>query len=227
MGGGRMNSRTTLARCLALAAMVTMATAACASAPPQTQIQDAPGPTTVDALAAFGGLESDYEPYASTDAMAKYATLIVLGTVERVQAGRTFYVPASPDLPGDDRIVLVLTDVHAQEGGAPVGPDEKIYVELAQPSSSDPAANEKAFPEGSTVVAYLVAAGEGGIDANIDVAIKNPAGGRPAGQPLFQPSGPQGLVLQTSDGDVVWPLTGATAEGEITDALPGGALISP
>jgi hypothetical protein len=169
-----------------------------------------------DTLAAFGGMSYDYNPFPSPEAIAAASQVIVQGTVEGIREGRTGT--------GINSLVLIVNINGVVQGELPRGNDGNVYLELHR-AGSEPLYYEKALPKGAAVVAYLVQAGDGLPKEGIDVRIDNPKAGRPDGQALFLPTGPQGLILQVGDHDVVWPLLGERAPGKIADTLPGGGLI--
>ncbi|MCO4275228.1 hypothetical protein NG701_12440 [Pseudarthrobacter sp. HLT3-5] len=172
-----------------------------------------------DTLAAFSGLSHDYDPVRSPEALAALSQLIVQGTVDGVREGRTGT--------GTNTIVLIVDTDHVVRGELSSGNDGNVYLELPAGGHPDPSCYTKAFPEGAAVVAYMVAAAPDGQPAEgTDVKIENPKAGRPDGQALYLPAGPQGLALQVGKEDVVWPLTGARSPGKLADTLPGGGLIA-
>lgn len=170
-----------------------------------------------DTLGAFSGLSHDYNPLSSPDALAALSQVVVQGTVDGVREGRTGK--------GIDSIVLIVHIKDVVKGELPPGNDGNVYLELPGSGSPDPRYYSKALPEGAAVVAYTVTAPDGAPHAGTDVKIENPKAGRPDGQALFLPAGPQGLILQVGEEAVVWPLIGAQAPGDIADTLPGGGLI--
>lgn len=178
-----------------------------------------------DTLGSFYGLSYDYDPVRSPDELAKLSDLVISGSVTGVREGRTTTFPKNDTIKGSTSIVLAVKSTQAVRGELPSGNDGNIYIELSNPGQKDPAAYDKAFPVGSSVVAYLVPAGDGQPREGVDVAIENPEAGRPDGQSLYLPANPQGLSLQVDDRDVVWPLIGAQKSGKIADAFPGGDLI--
>ncbi len=170
-----------------------------------------------DTLAAFSRITFDYDPFHSTEDLAAASQVIVQGTVEGVREGRTGT--------GLHSIVLILHTDSMVKGELPRGNDGNVYLELNGAGSSDPLYFSRAFPKGAAVVAYMVPAWDGQPVTGTDATIENPKAGRPDGQALFLPAGPQGLILQAGDQDVVWPLIGERAPGRIADTLPGGHLI--
>ncbi len=141
--------------------------------------------------------------------------------------GRVEIVPKSPNEPGISTIVLVLRDPKAVLGTLPVSNDGHLYVELPNPGQQETEAYSDGLRAGAQVVAYLAEAGDGKPAENVDVAIADPDAGRPAGQALFIPAGPQGLILQYGEEAIVWPLIGEQREGALQETLPGGDLIAP
>lgn len=179
-----------------------------------------------DTLGAFVGLEYDYDPVRSPDELAAQSTSIIQGTVAGVQTGRVEYVPGNDTIKGSSSIVLVVNNVRPVKGELLPGNDGNVYLELANPGQHEPSYFDEAFPQGTAVVAYLVVAGDGLPQEGVDVAIADSKAGRPEGQALFLPAGPQALAIQVDGADVVWPLIGATKPGDIAATLPGGSLIA-
>ncbi len=170
-----------------------------------------------DTLAAFGRMTLDYNPFHSPEEIAAASQVVVQGTVEGVRNGRTGT--------GLRSVVLILRTDRTVKGNLPPGNDGNVYLELYGANSPDPLYFSKAFPTGAAVVAYLVPAWDGAPSEGTDATIDNPKAGRPDGQALFLPAGPQGLTFQVGNHDVVWPLIGERAPGKIADTLPGGDLI--
>jgi len=175
----------------------------------------------------FIGIDFDYDPLASPAALAKQSLFVVTGTIDRVQEGRNQIVPKNENAPGISTIVLVLRDPKFVTGDSQQGNDGFVYIELPNPGQQDSDAYRDGLRAGSAVVAYLVPAADGAPSEGVDTAIADPKAGRPSGQDLFQPAGPQALVLQFEDEAVVWPLIGEKRDGRIEDTLPDGDLIAP
>jgi hypothetical protein len=97
------------------------------------------------------------------------------------------------------------------------GSDGFVYVELPNPGGWDAEAYEDGLRAGSAVVAYLVPASDGAPAEGVDSAIEDPTAGRPSGQVLYLPAGPQALILQFENEAVVWPLIGEQREGRLED----------
>lgn len=184
--------------------------------------------TEEDTLTAFAsnGPNADYDPFQTPAELAKASGLVIAGTVAGVREGRTLYYPQNDQAEGTTSIVLIVNVTEAVKGKLQPGTDGRAYIEFFQPVQSDLSSYGRAFPEGSSVVAYLAPAGEGEPNELVDVAIENPEVGRPTGQVLYRPVSPQGLILQVGGHDVVWPLLRAQKTGPISRALPGGDLIA-
>lgn len=185
-------------------------------------------PYSVDqTLSAFEGYSADYDPRRSPDEIAENSSLVVQGKIASMRSGRTESAAGNDALAPYTTIVLVLENISAIVGTPPKGSAGRVYVELVNPGNRQPSEYDEAFPRGSDVVAYLSPAFDGVAPEGTDIEIDLPLEGRPAGQPLYQPSGPQSLIMQaTPDDDVVWPLIGAHKAGKIVEALPGGSLIA-
>ena len=111
------------------------------------------------------------------------------------------YPSSSAGIDGPTSIVLVITDVTPVSGQQQEDNDGNAYVELQATKQPDPARYSRALPAGARVVAYLVPAADGAPDARTDGSLANPAAGRPAGQALYLPAGPQGLAIQSAEGN--------------------------
>lgn len=175
----------------------------------------------------FAGIDFDYDPVASPSALAEQSSLVVTGTIDRVQEGRVQIVPENTEAPGISTIVLVLRDPKTVVGSVGEGSDGFVYIELPNPGSQESDAYQGGLRAGSAIVAYLVPASEGAPVEGVDTAITDSKAGRPAGQALYLPAGPQALILQHENEAVVWPLIGEKRDGRLEDTLPGGKLIAP
>jgi hypothetical protein len=209
-------------------AMSTLAACAGGGDPAPTAFGTAETPyVSTQASEVFSGIDFDYEPVASPAALAGQSELVITGTIDRVQEGRVQVVPGNDAVPEISTIVLVLQDVVVASGALHGGSDGFIYVELPNPGNQKPLEYEDGLRAGSRVVAYLVPASDGAPAEGIDIAVADPGSGRPAGQVLFLPAGPQGLLVQYENEGIVWPLIGEQRRGKLVDALPGGDLIAP
>ncbi|CAN5325798.1 hypothetical protein BH09ACT5_BH09ACT5_08340 [soil metagenome] len=187
----------------------------------------APAPYSAqDTVEEFAGIDFDYDPLNSPAALAEESTLVVTGTIDRVQEGRVQIYPKNEKLPGASTIVLVLRDVTAVQGSLAERSDGFVYIELPNPGGRKPDAYQDGLRAGANVVAYLVPGFEGAPTKGVDVAVANPKAGRPQGQALYLPAGPQALALQYENEAVVWPLIGEELHGALADTLPGGKLIA-
>ncbi|MET4637703.1 hypothetical protein ABIE24_000923 [Mycetocola sp. 2940] len=204
-------------------------TSACAHDTATTLLDDAAGPpySVRDSVDQFGGLEFDYDPFRSPAALAEKSSLVVTGTIDRVQEGRVQIVPKNENAAGVSTIVLVLRDAKEVLGSVDDGNDGFVYIELPNPGQQEPGAYSDGLRTGSDVVAYLLPASDGAPAEGVDIAIADPVAGRPDGQALYVPTAPQALILQHQDEAVVWPLIGEKRDGRIEDTLPGGKLIAP
>lgn len=209
----------------AVAAALLLAACGAGQLPPADADPSCGPAASIETLAPFRGPVYDYTPLRTPGELARLSELVVSGTVSAVREGRRMVYPANgAGAEGANTIVLVMTDVTVVRGQQPDGHDGSLYLELHGLGKSDPASYRRALPAGARAVAYLVPA-VGAPGGRTDVGTANPAGGRPAGQALYLPAGPQGLALQATENNVVWPLIGARAPGCIADALPGGHLI--
>jgi hypothetical protein len=215
---------------LGLSVVTAAALSSCANGeaalPPSTEAIGAPY-SVQDSVELFAGIDLDYDPLPSPTALAGRSDVVVTGTIERVQEGRDEISPANENVVPYRTIVLVLRDANAVVGSLEPATDGFVYIELPNPGQREPSAYQDGLFAGSSVVAYLVPAFDGELAEGSDVGIANAGAGRPAGQALYQPSGPQGLILQHDADPVVWPLIGEVRDGILEEALPSGELIAP
>ena len=225
----RTPTRSTLAT-LVLSLVMATTLSACASGEPVVgdSSEEADAPYSVqDSVEQFAGIHFDYDPLPSAAALAEQSALVVTGTIERVQEGRVEIIPGNEKAPETTTIVLVVRDARATLGALEQGSDGFVYIELPNPGQQEPSAYKDGLYAGSSVVAYLVPAFDGEHVEGTDMGIADPKAGRPDGQALYQPAGPQALILQHGSDAVVWPLIGEKRDGKLEDALPGGQLIAP
>lgn len=147
---------------------------------------------------AFGGMlagaTADHDPVGSPEVLAEMSDLVVAGTITAVTDGRLW--GRGEDDPAANRSIVLnvsVTDVHV--GTLPVGADGVVYVELPSPGGVEAQVYEEHLPADLAGVFFLVPAGEPGEST----PIQDGTAGRPVGQPLFQTTNPQGIVLDTGD----------------------------
>ena len=223
----RSRGRSTLAALVTSVVLVT-AISSCAPVEPVEPVEPVTTYSARDCVDLLGVVTYDYDPVPSPSALAEQSRLVVTGMVDRVQEGRVEIVPGNENAPVGSTMVLVLRDPEAVLGDFSEGSDGFVYVELpAPPALQDADAYQDGPCTGASVVAYLTPASDGAPVEGVDIAIEDPQAGRPAGQALYIPAGPQALILQYDDEAVVWPLTGEKREGSLADTLPDGTLIAP
>jgi len=180
-----------------------------------------------DCADLLGVATYDYDPMPSPSALAELSQLVVTATIDRVQEGRVQIVPGSESAPVGSTMVLVLRDPRAVLGDLSEDSDGFVYVELTAPPMIEADAYQDSPCTGASIVAYLGPAADGAPVEGVDTAVAEPSAGRPAGQALYIPVGPQALILEYDSETVVWPLTGEKREGSLADTLPDGTLIAP
>jgi hypothetical protein len=214
---------------VAAAVVLTSSLAACARSTTEVPSGSSGGLEPYSAqqsVEEFVGISYDYDPVSSPDALAALSSLVVTGTINRVQEGRRQAFPSSEDVPGVSTIVLVLRDVEVAVGTLEEGSDGFVYIELPNPGGQKPEAYRDGLRAGSGVVAYLLPAPDGTPIEGVDSVITDPDSGRPDGQPLYLTANPQALILQHDGDAIVWPMIGKKQHGRIEDTLPGGNLIA-
>jgi hypothetical protein len=170
---------------------------------------------------AFKGLSYDYDPFDSTTALAKVSTVVVSGTVKRIQDGRIAGRPTDV-ISNIHTIVIVIETSKIAHGKADAKGNGLVYVEVPSPGSRPASEYAEAIPVGTAIVAYLMQAPSGADEIS---PFQNPASGRPTGVTLYMPTNPQSLLIELQAGGVSLLLEHDAHEGKLADALPGGVLI--
>ncbi len=131
----------------------------------------------------FGGYAADYDPASSPSELADWSTVVVEGRLVDIIAGREH--GRNADDPSLALTVTMVVDVdQAFHGQA----DDPVYVEMPSPGNT-PASEYKDVAVALPVLLYLIPAQhEPGI-------IIDESAGRPKGEPLFQLTNPQGMVI--------------------------------
>lgn len=213
---------------IVIAAAIAIGGSGCTSGPhaAETSAPATTHPAVADVLEAFDGVgyDYDYDPSATPEDLSEGRDVVVVGTVEAVSEGRTSVIVGT-DEPVDATIVVTLSNAEHLIGAAPSDGDGHVYIELPDPGLQDTTAYEKALPKGAPVLVYGDDAWDGA-PGDGDIELRDPAGGRPDGQHLYMPAGPQGFLVQAAAEQVVWPLLAETAPGTLAEAEPEGRLIA-
>lgn len=150
---------------------------------------------SVDGFAdLFTDYRSDYDHIDTPSDLAARSKLVVQGRIVQIDEGRLFGTSAT-DPVASSSIVLVFAVTRVLNGDTPAG--GKVYVELLPPGQVAAEVFDRSAPKTSDAVLYLTPAATAA-----DTAIVDPDEGRPAGQPLYQPVNPQGLVIETGTATV-------------------------
>lgn len=156
----------------------------------------ASGTAVHDFAVLFDGYFVDYEPERSPAALADRSLLVVQGRIAHIGTGRTFGASATD--PATETSIVMAFDVRqVLRGSLPGGAGGTVFVELPAPMSRPAAEFDHAAPRDRDAVLYLKAAA-----TRDDTGLVDPDAGRPAGQPLYRPTNPQGFVID-ADGMVV------------------------
>lgn len=161
----------------------------------------------------FEGGSADYEPAKTPADLAARSEIVVEGSVSTVTRGRVW--GTSADNAGSSVSVVLNVDVtRILVGNLPARSDGTVYVELQSHGNVPASAYAAALPADTRGVFYLVTAPLSGAD------IVEPGAGRPVGQPLYEVTTPQGMVL--GDDAVTQQLgEGRAPEGsDLRDFLP-------
>ena len=228
----------------ALTVTVTMGSTGCAQSALRSAITrpwSASPPVTAEEVYDACGEPGvvDYEPIESLSAMAADSTVVIRGTIDHIQSGRTMAYTDPTGVSMLESLVIVVRGAEVEAGALDPAGDGNVYIEFralgtALTGSRPYSDCADLVPPGTAIVAYLEPAWDGTrqpVDGylepvDITVELTTPSAGRPAGQELYRPAALEGLIWQTPGStEVIWPLYLGTGPGDIQDALPGGTLI--
>lgn len=173
------------------------------------------------ALDLYAGFHADYIEFETPAELGDFAELAISGEIERVDAGRTWGF-LDDDLPDTESVVVSVSNVRVVGGTDRTPPASIVYVELHNIAGAPLSEFQAALPAGAPVVFYLSAGAEEGDAPDL----QNPEAGRPMGEPIYVPVGPQGFAIEVPEQHAVaWPLASHMEAGEISDAVPGGTML--
>lgn len=178
------------------------------------------------------------EPYAGVSAkhveaqgpaeLAGESVVVVRGTTGTPHEGRIR--GESRDDWGASVTVVVPVAIESVEAGnlAPAVKDT-LYLEMEAPAEQEGYDNRERFVDamiGREGIFFLSRAPE---KASRYVEIVNPDAGRPAGQPLYQATSPEGILITEQDGEGVWSVETGTSfsRGSLEDFLPDRTEFPP
>lgn len=196
-------------------------------------VEPAPsGPSSAEVFSVCGAPGVvDYDPIESLAVLAGDSTVVIMGEIDRIQAGRAITFGAANHTSTTLSAVIVVRDVTVVHGELDPAASGTVYIEFA---SGSPDACARIVPDDTAIVAYLEPAWDGA-RSHVDedptseyTEIEDPGAGRPVGQPLYRAAALEGLVWQIpGSADVIWPLHLGTGPGSIREALPDGTLAGP
>lgn len=165
------------------------------------------------------GMEGDYDQMSGPSELAKlpYTNLVVSGEAGSPNEGRVW-----ADSPNDEFGALTTTVVplfvdKVEQGQLPTGADGTVYLEIQLAPGSEASFDSI---EGREGIFYLNRLPDDLGPSNGIYPIDAEAG-RPKGQPLFQPSHPEGILVEAAGGGV-WSVESAVSypNGNLDDFLP-------
>lgn len=163
------------------------------------------------------GTLSDFTPAANPSELADRSDLVVTGRAGDPGPGR-YWGPAV-DSPETMRSIVVPIHVsEVESGGLPPDSDGTVYLEmLVSVGTARNSINEGL--EGREGIFYVNQIPDAIPETT---QIVDPEAGRPAGQHLFQEVTPQGLIVESNDGEDLWSIgDGTTFQGaSIDDVTP-------
>ncbi len=167
------------------------------------------------------GIAAKYEESEGPAELARKSAVVVRGSTRTPHEGR---------IRGESRndwgaaiTVVVPVTIESVEAGelAPLV-DDTLYLEMNAPQEEAGREDREVFKKALTDRAgifYLTRAPE---KASRYVLIVDPEAGRPAGQPLYQATSPEGILLENRDGEGVWSVESGLdfPNSSLVDFLP-------
>lgn len=173
------------------------------------------------AVSLYEGYHADYIAFETPAELAEFAELAIAGEIASVDAGRTWGF-VDDDLPDTQSVVVAVQNPRVVGGADAEMTPAVVYVELQNFAGVPLSEFQDALPTGAPVAFYLSAGAERGDAPDL----QDPEAGRPIGEPIYVPVGPQGFAVElAAEGVVAWPMATQVEAGEISDALPGGAML--
>lgn len=222
-----MRTRTLLVSCAAAGACVLLSGCSTSSPGASLDSDQAAHATAVpdadDVLVAFSGISFDYDAVETGADLAEISEAELTGTVRSVSEGRAATVVGTDDVLSQSIVVEIAPD--QVFSGSDVQKLDSVYVKLGNAGNKSASAYADALPLGAHVMAYIEPAWDGSARTGVDQELQDPDAGRPAGEPLYMLTSPQGFAIAASSDDVVWPLLGEAREGDLNDFSPAGAAV--
>jgi hypothetical protein len=166
----------------------------------------------------FRGQTADYNVAGTPVDLAARSDLVIQGHIDGFNPGRVHGTSASD--PGALSTVTMRVSVDSTlKGAVPRGADGQIFIEMWPSGNAESSVLEAAAPKDDPMLLYLteLPAKLGPFDEIVDVDA-----GRPAGQPLFGFTTPQGMLIEDDAANAVTALLeGAEYRGtSLSDFLP-------
>lgn len=135
------------------------------------------------------GAESDYDRVGTVKEAAAIADLVAEGVLVSVNEGRSFIVEPDDPALDDHNVVVGVRLGEVYQGSLGDKSDGIAYIELPEHVRATLETYQAALPKGTEVAVYL------GLLPQEDPLYRDDTAGRPAGQQIWVPISPQGLVL--------------------------------
>lgn len=145
------------------------------------------------------GVNADYDPASSPADLAQESDLVIVGEAGDPHTGRMF--GPAPNSPETLTTIVVPIKVNSVEAGTlPPGSDGTVYLEVLA-SSGQPTESINDGLEGRDGIFYLTKFPD---NVPASAELLDADAGRPAGQPLYRATTPQGLLVENNDQSGVW-----------------------
>lgn len=143
----------------------------------------------------FDGYSAEYVPVGTPAELAGMSRLVVSGSITAIHPGPA-YPQYEKDPNGLRTVVMAVAVDEVLHGSLPDPGHRSVYVQLLPPGGVAAEVFDRHAPKSATVVLYLVPSREGG------PLVTDAEAGRPAGQPLLEPTTPQGFLVEAPGGVV-------------------------
>lgn len=151
----------------------------------------------------FAGMTSQYVAADGPADLAGQSSVVIRGSTATPQEGRIW--GESRDDWGATTTLVVPIAVDAVEAGKlEPATGDLLYLEMEAPVEQAGRDDRERFAEAMTDREGMFFLQPAPTKASRYVGIVNPDAGRPAGQPIYQASSPEGILISKQDGNGVW-----------------------
>lgn len=169
----------------------------------------------------YAGVIGKYVAAQGPAQLMKNSTVVIRGTTGTPHEGR-IWGQSREDWGASTTLIVPVTIDMVESGELAPTVSDTLYLEMEAPAEQQGYGLREQFAQSMTDregVFFLRRAPE---RSSVGIEIVNPDAGRPAGQPIYQSSAPEGILITERDGDGVWSVENGTSfpESSLEDFGP-------